>query len=381
MNILPRIPIEIGDPQEVTILLVGCGGTGSFAALHLARLAYEARRGNGPRLRLIFVDPDRVEEKNIGRQNFCPAEIGLAKAMTLAGRYNLAFGLEIGVVVGPFEVGMVTDWAAKGHHWDAENMLLVIGCVDTPAARAEIARAVDQANHKHVQRRIWWLDAGNSEHAGQVLIGNSLMAEPIIDPLLGRCVGLPWPSLQEPGLIVNSQLSMVNGQVEGLSCAELMALNAQSLMINQAMAGWIGVYVYRLLAHDLDIYQTWLDLRGGNVRSVPIVEGLGMEVKPVVPQVWHEVGEMLERLALGACPECGAALTEGRDILEDSGEEAEIVFCPACDWVISREQYDLMQEAGIGLDMWREWDDGDDPDDDDGGRVGAGVAGAVMVAE
>lgn len=376
MNILPRIPVEIGDPQEMTILLVGCGGTGSFAALHLARLAYEARRGNGPKLRLIFVDPDRVEEKNIGRQNFCPAEIGQAKAMALASRYNLAFGLEIGAVIGPFEVGMVTDWAAKGHHWDAENMLLVIGCVDTPAARADIARSVDQANHKHVQRRIWWLDAGNSEHAGQVLIGNGW--DIVLDPFLGRCVEVPWPSLQEPGIVQGSRGVGEQGE-ENLSCAELMALNAQSLMINQAMAGWIGVYVYRLLAHDLDTHQTWLDLRGGNVRSVAVTTGEEQQGSRGA----EEQREVVEVFALGVCPECGAALAEGMDILEDGGEEEEIVFCPACDWIISREQYDSMQEAGIELGMWREMDDGDDPDDDDVDRVGAGagVAGAVMVAE
>jgi PRTRC genetic system ThiF family protein len=366
MIIVPHIPIEIGDPAEVTLLLVGCGGTGSFAALHLARLAYEARRSNRPKLRLIFCDPDRVEEKNIGRQNFCPAEIGQAKAMALASRYNLAFGLQIGAIVGVF----ASNWLLNNWYNGSRNgLLVVVGCVDNPAARESIARFFS-GDAIARNRNAWWLDAGNSEHAGQVLIGNSLMAEPVIDPLLGRCVMLPLPAVQEPGLIVNSQLSMVND--EALSCAELTALNAQSLMINQVMAGWIGVYVYRLLAHDLDIYQTWLDLRGGNVRSVAITEGQAA----AVPDAWAEVGEMLDAFGEavggfpGVCPECGGELTEGRDVLADEVGEEDIVFCPACGWQMA-------------TDVWEGFEDGDDNPGDDRRRPGAGhgVAVAVEVAE
>lgn len=322
MNLVPekRYRIEIGDPRRIAVILVGCGGTGSFAALHLARLAYEARRGGGPALDLAFVDPDTVEEKNIGRQNFCPAEIGQPKAVALATRYSLAFGLSILPGVQRFEGGNTRA-----------DLTLVIGCVDSPASRAQIAAAIGSE-----RRGWWWLDAGNDEHSGQVLIGNGQKA--VIDPTLG-CVGLPWPSVQEPGLVQGSGGAGEQGRE--LSCAELLALNAQSLMINQAMGGWLATYAYRLLlGRDLDIYQTWLDLRSGSVRSVGITEGevVGVGEAPVEER---EIG--LEGGAVGHCPQCNAYIFEGRDTLDEEIGEEETVFCPACGWQVYAEDWENMQ--------------------------------------
>ncbi|MCP4517833.1 MAG: hypothetical protein GY824_21725, partial [Delftia sp.] len=95
LNIAKRIPLELGRVDHVNLVLVGCGGTGSFLALHLARLAWHAREQHGIEVALTFIDPDRVEARNVGRQNFVPAEIGACKAQSLASRYGLAFGLRI----------------------------------------------------------------------------------------------------------------------------------------------------------------------------------------------------------------------------------------------------------------------------------------------
>lgn len=53
----------------IRILLVGVGGTGSWLALSLGRLAYHARQ-KGITFHLTFVDPDRVAIKNVGRQAY-----------------------------------------------------------------------------------------------------------------------------------------------------------------------------------------------------------------------------------------------------------------------------------------------------------------------
>lgn len=332
----PRHRIEIGDPTTVTVILAGCGGTGSFAALHLARLAYEARR-NGTRIRLVFVDPDTVEERNIGRQNFAPCEIGLPKAIALATRYNLAFGLDIGASVATFaEAGLVKAWAER-RGWNERPLLLVAGCVDSPAARREIAGAVKGMSG------VWWLDSGNDEHSGQVLLGSGTRAT--IDPTLG-CVELPWPSLQEPGIVEGSQVA---GSQDGLSCAELMALNAQSLMINQAMAGWLASYAYRLLlGRDLDVYQTWVNLRSGVVRSVAVTEGVSVEVKPAKveqPEITVTLPELAGG-ALGHCPNCGELIFEGRDTIAEEVGEDDIVFCPACNWRQYLDEWQATLEEG-----------------------------------
>lgn len=342
-----RHRIQIGEVERVGIVLAGCGGTGSFAALHLARIAYEARRA-GLHLEMIFCDPDRVEERNIGRQNFCPAEIGLPKAMALASRYNLAFGLRIGAVQARIgESGQMARWSNR-----SGNVLLVIGCVDSPAARREIA-----AGFAPYGPRAWWLDAGNDDYDGQVLIGNS--RRQVIDPLIG-CLEWPYPSLQEPRIVQQEAgeegrggagARGVEAEQAELSCAELLALNVQSLMINQAMAGWIGVYASRLLlSRDLDVCQTWVNLRSGLVRSEPISDA-AVQVVPASPVEMAAEGEAVA----GECPQCGGALIEGQDVDPELGGDAviDIVFCAICGWQTLRREWD---DELAEMEEWEEYE-------------------------
>ncbi len=80
--------------EHIEFYLVGCGGTGSWLAPSLCRIArYLTQRGKNTTL--IFIDPDLVEEKNVLRQNFCDAEVRLNKAQTLALRYSLSWGVRL----------------------------------------------------------------------------------------------------------------------------------------------------------------------------------------------------------------------------------------------------------------------------------------------
>src|SRR5271166_3162682 len=86
------------DPQllerPIPILVVGCGGNGSAIVsglpyLHQALLAF----GHPGGLAVTLIDPDKVSETNCVRQPFCRTEIGLPKAIVLAHRINLLWGL------------------------------------------------------------------------------------------------------------------------------------------------------------------------------------------------------------------------------------------------------------------------------------------------
>lgn len=341
MNIAKHYRIEIGEATRATILLVGCGGTGSFAALHLARLAWAARQ-RGLDIGLVFVDPDHVEEKNVGRQNFCPAEIGQPKAKALASRYSLAFGLPVRAITAAFRADMLQHLRGG---FNAH--LLVVGAVDSPAARGAIHQAMLECQRPAAQT--WWLDAGNGEYSGQVLLGNSGKMRPQLSPL-GVCTMLPLPSVQEPGLIEG--LDEAPADRPELSCAELLALDAQSLMINQAMAGWLGLYAYRLLlGRDLDLMATYLDLAGGVARSVAITEGEMERTEELVdPANVAAMGlEPLDRQEAAeaernTCPDCGhEGLLEGRDVLDPEIGEEDIIYCPMCDWRMYLDDWDEQQ--------------------------------------
>ena len=51
--------------KEVSIHLIGCGGNGSWLAPHVARIAKLLEEVHHLNVRLVFWDPDIVEQKNI----------------------------------------------------------------------------------------------------------------------------------------------------------------------------------------------------------------------------------------------------------------------------------------------------------------------------
>lgn len=331
LAIQKQYKVNVGRPDRVVILLVGCGGTGSFAAHILAQLANWAK-SNGMDLRLYFVDPDKVEEKNLVRQNFCAAEVGYPKAFTLAWRYTAAFGLTITPVVERFSAELlrryIPSFSPQG------TLTIVIGAVDNVCARRDIAEAITAwlEQHGDSHDRLWWIDSGNERTSGQVLAGNSLAPEPLLSPL-GYCIGLPLPHIQEPTLLMDRARPQPADDAlasEGLSCADLTLLGEQSAMINRLMATWLGLYLYRLLqSRDLDVMSTFINAQAGVTRSAPIT--WGRVVKPERPQraqiPIRTAGEEAPAEVM-VCPNCGGEIIEGQD--EWHGVLIAVRFCADC---------------------------------------------------
>lgn len=74
--------MKFAENRPVKIVMLGAGGTGGHIAPHLYRLLYALERP----VRFILCDGDIVEEKNLVRQNFTPADLGENKAKVLAER-------------------------------------------------------------------------------------------------------------------------------------------------------------------------------------------------------------------------------------------------------------------------------------------------------
>ena len=127
MNVSGSQPIYFNYPL-VRIYVVGCGGTGSFLVPHLCRLAnwFDAA---DKRVSITLIDFDRIEEKNLYRQNFCQAELGYNKAQALAVRYKAMFPkLTIGAI----------EHQASAISLDRSTPTVIVGCVDNAAARKSI---------------------------------------------------------------------------------------------------------------------------------------------------------------------------------------------------------------------------------------------------
>lgn len=238
------------------VILVGAGGTGAAWARYLARIVYDLKQRRRQVPQITIIDPDVVELKNVGRQLFTPADVGLPKAEVLAQRFNLSLGLDIHWFAEPFDA----DRHVGGDHWNT----LVCGAVDNHAARAELARL------KHTV----WVDAGNHFASGQIVAGNSADAELILGELRdeGSVRLLPNAALLFPELLeLPPDEPRPAAAAPQASCADHLAAGDQHLLVNDLVA-WVGAQVvYQLLnAQPVASFITHVDAEMMAVRSTPI---------------------------------------------------------------------------------------------------------------
>jgi len=234
-----------------TVTVVGCGGTGSFAAEGLARLL-------PLRADLVLIDPDRVEERNLIRQNFRRDELDRFKAEVLAQRLSYSYFRPIAYSTLPIKA---TELRYPG---------IIVGCVDNGPARRDIAQRIEgKAVHwvggysmslpRELQTSpspvnyLWWVDAGNAENYGQVIIGNYDRAVVKGEKL----IAFPLPTIQRPEL-----LQQVKAQRE---CPDIPQ---QGPTINQAMAWVVIEVVRRLIEGTCSWVQLYLDLEQGILSPV-----------------------------------------------------------------------------------------------------------------
>jgi PRTRC genetic system ThiF family protein len=256
-------------PRAATVVLVGCGGTGGFLAEALGRLLL------GRDAELALVDPDRVEEANLGRQAFAAGDLGRWKAEVLAERLARRFGRAVGYAVAPYDADL------HGELFGAPSRLrLLIGAVDNAAARRALARTL------RPDGGVTWVDCGNGRNGGQVLWGNAPRRDELrgaFDGAAGTCRALPAPSLQRPELLEGPPVPP-----PAADCAVAVARAEQGPTINQFVAAVAAQVVEQLLEGRCRWMGAYFDLDDGTLRCVPAeprtVAGLvGLATRTVCP--------------------------------------------------------------------------------------------------
>ena len=165
LNIEKMYPIKpVG--QIKNILVVGCGGTGSYVVPNLVRLLSTLKVATC----LTLADADVVEDKNLIRQNFVKADVGKNKAEALARRYSTAFGISIQAIPKFLETAAsigetLTNAQSNGITFGRE-IPLVISCVDNIKARKFIIDALQT----YYPNGAYLIDCGNEDISGQVLL-------------------------------------------------------------------------------------------------------------------------------------------------------------------------------------------------------------------
>jgi PRTRC genetic system ThiF family protein len=233
--------------REVRVLVVGCGGNGSAVAagspyLHQAMLV----AGHPGGLQVTLMDGDIISPANCVRQPFSSAEIGLAKAVVMVSRLNLFWGL---------------SWAASAEFLSEQSKIgdfdIVIGCVDTRAARIVVGKQVQGWR----SRVSYWLDLGNSADSGQFVLGQPLNGRNRRSMDRLRTAPEIFPELSDESL----------DATDGPSCSAAEALERQEPFVNQMLAQHALALLTRLFRYGrIEHHGAFVNTAHNRVQPLPI---------------------------------------------------------------------------------------------------------------
>jgi PRTRC genetic system ThiF family protein len=205
--------------RQVRVLVVGCGGTGSAVVaglpyLHQALMA----RGHPGGLHVTVMDGETISPTNCIRQPFTRSEIGLNKAVVLVNRLNMFWGLKWEAVPAHLKPGR---YISRSYSGDDLRAHVVVGCVDTRAARAAIRDAV--SNWSTVS---YWLDLGNNADSGQFILSEPLNERNRRSRLRLRTATELYPEICDQALDSDGEPS----------CSAIEALERQEPFVNSTLA-------------------------------------------------------------------------------------------------------------------------------------------------
>ena len=216
MRIEHTLSLRADPRRSIRVLVVGAGGTGSAITMGLPYLDQALRAwGRFAGLDVVLMDADTVSETNCIRQPFSVSDIGQNKATVLINRINLFWG---------------THWRAEPRYFD-ENTFeknrittidILIGCVDSRAARRVIAESL----FRHNNGTGYWLDLGNNAASGQFVLGQPLNYSNRRSAQRLRTVSELYPE------IIDAEA----GEDPLPSCSAIEALERQEPFINQTLA-------------------------------------------------------------------------------------------------------------------------------------------------
>lgn len=147
--------------MKYDIIIVGCGGTGSHYIKELGRYLYGNKYNND--CRIVLVDGDVVEEKNLVRQAFQPIDIGRNKAQVMAEILNLTY--ELLVEYSDRYINDAYDLKALVHE---DAIPVLVGCVDNHQCRQSLHYFYEAAEH------CIYMDSANEYQCGEVVIGSRI---------------------------------------------------------------------------------------------------------------------------------------------------------------------------------------------------------------
>jgi PRTRC genetic system ThiF family protein len=224
--------------NQLSILVIGAGGTGSEFMSKLFKLNIINVKLGGQPFDVVLADGDTVDDVNLGRQGFYPCDLSQYKSEVLINRFNTFGGTE-----WRFSTDYVKPTQLNIRHYD-----LVVTCVDSGKFRAELGVEFSDSDTNTL-----WLDGGNDNDSGQIVcghIGQAKNRHPNVWDLFG------------------DQLKANQGD-DTPSCSTEMALSRQTFGINSMIAEVMIQMLWQLL-RTTELIKTiaYVDLGSLDITSV-----------------------------------------------------------------------------------------------------------------
>lgn len=168
--------------------------------------------GAKEKVKLILVDGDNVEERNLVRQAFLPQDIGYNKAQVMAEILSQAYG-----ITAEYYDRYIDTPADLEQLVGKDDVVLLFGCVDNHQCRQSMHRFYQSRQH------CIYMDSANEYSVGEVVIGSKIGG---IEMYADRCEYFPEIlEAQEPKRSEES--------------CEVLNVSAPQHMLTNQLAAWI----------------------------------------------------------------------------------------------------------------------------------------------
>ena len=189
--------------------------------------------------------------------------MGINKAIVLVNRINLFWGLDWAAIPRA-----LTDKTLHPEYAPYSDQRLrpdiVIGCVDTRAARATIAKSVSGSS-----LTAYYMDLGNSASGGQFVLGEPLNCHNKRSRTRLRTIGELYSEMLDATLDKDNEPS----------CSALEALDRQWPFVNPVLAQHALALLARLFRYgEIPYHGAFIDVAAA--RAAPL---------PVNPELWQRV--------------------------------------------------------------------------------------------
>lgn len=247
----------INPTNPIAVNVIGAGGTGSKLIIALLEMNHSLIELGHAGLFVRLWDDDVITNANLGRQHFAECETGLYKSVALINRANRWAG---------------TNWKAESRKFEKDSLdrlpdnagaSIYISCVDSVKSRFEIADILGRLSNgkAYSNRPRYWLDFGNSQHTGQVLLSTIGTIKQPNSQKYETVASLPMVTEEFGELLKQSEQ-----QDNTPSCSLAEALEKQDLYINSSLTQmgcsllWglfrNGMTPYRGFFHNLKDFRT-----------------------------------------------------------------------------------------------------------------------------